>query len=553
MLLLLRARRPCSLLLLQQPDAVTRAWLAAGADAGGDASASLPAASSSTARPASSSSASPRHRRPFSAAAASSPEAAAQPPPADIADADATSATTTTEYMEFPGGRVPFTMRLRFVAGVGAPRDANPDTPCAVLPSWPCWPGGSSRSTGSAMTAPPPRKLPCYRTLDATGAPIPGADAPYDHELLAVAGAGAGVAAAAPTPTPTPTTTAERLYRCMARLQTMDALFYEAQRQGRFSFYMTSAGEEATVVGAAAALSADDPVLAQYREQGALMWRGYAPREFALQCFGSALDPAQGRQMPIHYGSAKLRYHTISSPLATQLPQAVGAAYAMRARGEPRVAAAFFGEGASSEGDFHAALNFAATLGSPTLFICRNNGYAISTPAAEQYAGDGVAARGPAYGVPAVRVDGGDARAVFNAVSAARALALARGGPVLVEAMSYRAGHHSTSDDSSRYRSTGEMAAWRARDPVVRLRNWLSVCGGTSGWDAEREAALRAECRAECVAALEEAARAPMPSVSSMFDDVYAEVPWHLREQREEVLEFARRHKDLVPPGVAVE
>jgi 2-oxoisovalerate dehydrogenase E1 component alpha subunit len=459
--------------------------------------------------------------------------------------------------MEFPGGRVPFTTRLRFVAGVGAPSTPprnDEGAPGDVLPSWPFAAAASS-------------KLPCYRTLDATGAPIPGADAPYDHLLLSAQSSASAENNTTPTPiTPTPITTpittAERLYRCMARLQTMDTLFYEAQRQGRFSFYMTSAGEEATVVGAAAALTLEDVVLAQYREQGALMWRGYSPREFALQCFGSALDPAKGRQMPIHYGSAKLNYHTISSPLATQLPQAVGAAYAMRARGERRVAAAFFGEGAASEGDFHAALNFAATLGSPTLFLCRNNGYAISTPAAEQYAGDGVAARGPAYGVPAVRVDGGDARAVFNAVSAARQVALARGGPVLVEAMSYRAGHHSTSDDSSRYRSRGEMAAWRARDPVVRLRNWLwglqegsggGAEAGAAGWDAEREAALRAECRAECVGALEEAARAPMPSVSSMFDDVYAEVPWHLREQRAEVLAFAKRHASLVPQGVGVE
>jgi 2-oxoisovalerate dehydrogenase E1 component alpha subunit len=336
----------------------------------------------------------------------------------------------------------------------------------------------------------------------------------------------------------------------MARLQTMDAIFYEAQRQGRFSFYMTSAGEEGTVVGAAAALSPEDVILAQYREQGALMWRGFTPKEFALQCFGSREDPSKGRQMPIHYGSSRLRYHTVSSPLATQLPQAVGAAYAMRSRGEKRVSAAFFGEGAASEGDFHAALNFAATLGSPTLFLCRNNGYAISTPAAEQYAGDGVAARGPAYGVPSVRVDGGDARAVFNAVAAARALALERGGPVLVEAMSYRSGHHSTSDDSSRYRSSGEMAAWRARDPVVRLRNWVWHAQGW--WDGEREAKARGEFRQEAVRALEEGARAAQPSVSSMFDDVYAEVPWHLKEQREATLAFAKRHADLVPPGVEV-
>ncbi|GFH22113.1 branched-chain alpha-keto acid dehydrogenase E1 component alpha chain, partial [Haematococcus lacustris] len=153
--------------------------------------------------------------------------------------------------------------------------------------------------------------------------------------------------------------------------------------------------------------------------------------------------------MPIHYGSRELCYQTISSPLATQMPHAVGAAYAMKLSGASTVAVAYFGEGAASEGDAHAALQFAATLAAPVLFICRNNGYAISTPASEQYKGDGIAGRAAGYGMAAVRVDGGDARAVYNAVAEARRLALQGSQPVLVECMSYRAGHHSTSDDSS--------------------------------------------------------------------------------------------------------
>lgn len=271
-------------------------------------------------------------------------------------------------------------------------------------------------------------RMPCYRVLDAAGRPLAGADAP--HAL--------GEAAAA------------KLYSTMARLQVMDTIFYEAQRQGRFSFYMTCAGEEAAVVASAAALDPGDEVFAQYREQGVLLWRGFSFEDFANQCYGNALEPGKGRQMPIHYGSRSLNFHTVSSPLATQLPHAAGVAYALKLKGAPNVAAAYFGEGASSEGDFHAALNFAATLGAPCLFVCRNNGYAISTPAYEQYRGDGVASRGPAYCVPSIRVDGGDALAVLNATAAARALALEGGGPVLLEAMTYRSGHHSTSDDSSR-------------------------------------------------------------------------------------------------------
>lgn len=371
-------------------------------------------------------------------------------------------------------------------------------------------------------------RMPCYRVLDAAGRPLPGADAPH----------------------PLPEAGARALYETMARLQAMDTIFYEAQRQGRFSFYMTCAGEEATVVGSAAALEPDDEVFAQYREQGVLLWRGFTFEDFANQCYGNALEPGKGRQMPIHYGSRELRFHTISSPLATQLPHAAGAAYALKLRGSDAVAAAYFGEGASSEGDFHAALNFAATLGAPCLFVCRNNGYAISTPSFEQYKGDGVASRGPAYCVPSIRVDGGDALAVYNATKAARALAASSGGPVLLEAMSYRSGHHSTSDDSSRYRTREEMAEFRARDPVARFRQYLELQGW---WDAEREAEARREARVAAVAALESAAKVPKAPLSSAFEDVYKEMPWHLREQRDAAMAFAAATPHVVPPGVALE
>lgn len=162
----------------------------------------------------------------------------------------------------------------------------------------------------------------------------------------------------------------------------MDNIFYDAQRQGRISFYMTSYGEEAIHIGSSAALSGRDMVFAQYREQGILMWRGFSLMQFADQCFSNAGDPGKGRQMPVHYGSSELNYQTISSPLGTQLPQATGAAYAMKLEQQSkdtpdRVAVCYFGEGAASEGDFHAALNFAATRECPVLFFCRNNGFAI--------------------------------------------------------------------------------------------------------------------------------------------------------------------------------
>lgn len=394
------------------------------------------------------------------------------------------------ETMEFPGGSVPYTSKLGFLGGsTSAPR------------------------------------IPCYRTIDLTGADVSEADVPYpvDQEL--------GL----------------KLYVTMVKLQTMDTLFYEAQRQGRFAFYMTSSGEESTVVGAAAGLSPDDLIFAQYREQGALLWRGFTIHEFADQAYGNRNEPSKGRQMPMHYGSKVLNYPTISSPLATQMPHAVGAAYALKLDHSPAIAMTFFGEGAASEGDAHAAFNFAATLGAPCLFLCRNNGYAISTPASEQYRSDGIAGRAEGYGMPVIRVDGGDVRAVYNAVSSARKLVVSRQGPVMVEAMSYRSGHHSTSDDSSRYRTADEMRVWRSRDPVVRWRHWLLLKGW---WDETQEAALRKECRQEVMAALEEAAKTPKSPLTTMFEDVYAHMPPSLKEQAEEVMGVAARHPELLPPDV---
>ncbi|XRB22432.1 2-oxoisovalerate dehydrogenase E1 component subunit alpha [Pseudoscourfieldia marina] len=358
--------------------------------------------------------------------------------------------------------------------------------------------------------------------------------------------------------------TAVKLYKTMARLQVMDAIFYEAQRQARFSFYMTSAGEEATVVASAAALHDEDVIYAQYREQGALMWRGYTCQDFADQCYSNERDPNKGRQMPIHYGDKHKNFVTISSPLGTQLPQAVGHAYALRmeddglvasrrldvsddAAGEQhrRVVACYFGEGAASEGDFHAALNMSATLDTPVVFLCRNNGWAISTPAwPEQYKGDGIAGRGGSYGVRSIRVDGNDAVAVYVAVSQARAEAAETGTPRLLELMTYRRGHHSTSDDSTRYRG---KASEIAREPVGRFAAYLK---GLGWWSDDEDAEWRAECRAEAIDALREGESVSKPPISGLFEDVYKDMPWNISRQLDETLAHAKRFPEEVPHGV---
>lgn len=196
-----------------------------------------------------------------------------------------------------------------------------------------------------------------------------------------------------------------------------------AQRQGRISFYMQAAGEEAVVVGSAAGLKPQDVIFAQYREVGALLWRGFTVQQCADQCFSNSADLGKGRQMPVHYGTKELNFQTVSSPLTTQLPQAAGAAYALKMNEKnDAIALCYFGEGAASEGDFHAALNFAATAEVPVIYFCRNNGYAISTPTKDQYRGDGIISRAAGYGMYAIRVDGNDVFAVKKAVEEVLAL-----------------------------------------------------------------------------------------------------------------------------------
>ena len=334
------------------------------------------------------------------------------------------------------------------------------------------------------------------------------------------------------------------MYATMVRLETMDKVFYDAQRQGRISFYMTSTGEEASTVGSAAALKAQDMIFAQYREAGVLMWRGFTLQNFADQCFSNVGDPCKGRQMPIHYGSKALNYQTISSPLATQIPQASGAAYAVKASGrEDECVVAYFGEGAASEGDFHPALNFAATLECPVVFFCRNNGYAISTPLKDQYRGDGIASRAQGYGMASIRVDGNDIFAVYEATQAARNLAISEQRPVLVESMSYRQGHHSTSDDSTRYRDVVEIDEWRSNShPITRLRSYMESKGW---WDDSMEETRREKERSGVLQAMQVAEGKPKPPVlENLFDDVFEANTPEIEEQREHLTAHLARFPD---------
>ena len=273
---------------------------------------------------------------------------------------------------------------------------------------------------------------------------------------------------------------AEKIYQDMVFTRTLDERMVAAQRQGRLSFYLTCTGEEASVAGTIAAFKKDDMVMGQYREQVAIRFRGFTTEQFMNQLLSNAKDLGKGRQMPIHYGSRDLHFMTISSTLATQIPQAAGYAYGQKLAGNNACTLCYFGEGAASEGDFHAGLNMAAVLKCPVVFVVRNNGYAISTPTTEQYVSDGVASRGVAYGIKAIRVDGNDILAVYAAAVEARKIAVEQQQPVLIETMTYRLGAHSTSDDPSGYRSPEEeerVAAERSNPPYEKLVDQTAVVG----------------------------------------------------------------------------
>jgi 2-oxoisovalerate dehydrogenase E1 component alpha subunit len=262
------------------------------------------------------------------------------------------------------------------------------------------------------------------------------------------------------------------------------------------------------------------------------------------QMFSNHLDPNKGRQMPVHYGDKALNFMTVSSPLGTQIPQASGYAYGQKMAGEDAITICYFGEGAASEGDFHAGLNMAAVLDCPVIFFCRNNGYAISTPSKEQFAGDGIAARGIGYGVRTIRVDGNDVLAIYAATQTARKIALAENCPVLIEAMTYRLAAHSTSDDPSGYRSKGEEEKWLAKDPVLRFQKWMQG----KAWFNEKEMdKYKEQSREEILTALKKAEQVPVNPLSDIVEDVYDTPPWHLKKQLLELEEHVAKYPNDYP------
>lgn len=328
-----------------------------------------------------------------------------------------------------------------------------------------------------------------------------------------------------------------RMYRGMLLIRIMDERLLTLQRQGRLGFYGEARGQEAAVVGTAAALQDEDWIVPALREAGAAIYRGLPLEHYVAQLFGNENDLCKGRQMPCHPGSRAARYVTMSSCIGTQLPHATGMAMAARLRGDKAVVAGYLGDGATSEGDFHVALNFAGVFKAPVVFVCQNNQWAISTPVEQQSASPTMAHKALGYGIPALRVDGNDVLACHVAMRDACLRARHGLGPVFIEALTYRVGAHTSSDDPTRYRDERVTAVWKEqRDPIARYRAFLLSAGHlTETADAELAAAVETELRA-IVARQEQAGPPPR---RSLVEDVFAQVPRALAEQLAEIESLA--------------
>ncbi|CAE7196189.1 bkdB [Symbiodinium sp. CCMP2592] len=348
--------------------------------------------------------------------------------------------------------------------------------------------------------------FPVYRVLNADGELEPGVELPFSLED--------GV----------------EMMRMMIKSKVYDDVLMTMQRQGRISFYCTNYGEEATSVGTAAALKPQDMIWPQYRELGAFLWRGLTAQEIADQNIGNEGDRSKGRNLQVHYCMLEKNMQTVHAVLGTQIPQAPGAGYAYKLDKEDRVSVTYFGDGAASEGDAFTGLNFASVYGAQTLFICRNNGYSISTGVEDQYKGDGIAARGPALAIPTVRVDGNDLVAVYIATEAARKKSVEEKTPILLELMTYRVGDHTTSDDSSAYRKEDkeEVKKLQGVGPLPRWKKFLESKGL---WDDEKSKEVEAAARDEMIQAMKAGEAKKKPPLRELFTDVFSDLPWHLEEQ----------------------
>lgn len=332
-----------------------------------------------------------------------------------------------------------------------------------------------------------------------------------------------------------------KVYRFMVLTRIVDERAIMLQRQGRIGFWVPSTGQEAAQIGSVAAAEPQDWIYPSYREPGVALYRGESLYRLFCQLYGNSDDFLKGRQMPNHWSFRSVRCVSISSPVGTQISQAVGTGIAAKIRKDPLVVIVYFGDGATSEGDFHVGMNFAGVFRAPVVFFCSNNQWAISCPVGQQTGSESIAVKAKAYGFSGVRVDGNDVLAVHEATNQAIEKARTGGGPTLIEAVTYRLGPHSSSDDPKRYRPEGELEEWKKRDPIDRFRKHLA---SRKLWSEDEEKQLVEELRQQVQQAIEKAEKAPPPALETIFEEVFAQPTSCLEEQKQEVLSEQRVHKD---------
>jgi pyruvate dehydrogenase E1 component alpha subunit len=322
------------------------------------------------------------------------------------------------------------------------------------------------------------------------------------------------------------------IYRAMVRSRALDERLVALQRGGRIAFHVGSQGEEAAILGSAAALRERDWIFPCYREFAAALWRGMPLAAYVNHMFGNAEDPIKGRQMPDHFGAKVARFTSISSPVGTQITQATGFAWAAKIKKDDVAALVYFGEGATSAGEFHNGINFAGVFRAPVVLFCRNNGWTASP-----------AAKGIAYGVPSVRCDGNDLLAVLKVTRDALARASRGEGATLIEALTARmpvraASHEEDGASGANAKSVSASdAAWKKRDPLARVRRLLESRGA---WSDAAQRDEEASALREIDAAIDAAEKLGPPPLASLFDDVFGALTPQLAEQRAELLAAPR-------------
>lgn len=322
--------------------------------------------------------------------------------------------------------------------------------------------------------------------------------------------------------------TVQDLYKKMVLIRLADQRALALQRQGRFGTYAPLQGQEAAQVGSTYALGEEDWVFPSFREMGACIMRGMSLKDVYLYWMGNEMGQKVAENVHVF---------PVSIPVGSHPLHAVGVAWAAKLQGDKICTVAYFGDGGTSEGDFHEAMNFAGVFQTPTIFFCQNNQFAISAPRKIQTASKTLAQKAIAYGFDGIQVDGNDLFAVYAATKEARERALSGGGPTMIEAVTFRFGPHTTADDPTKYRSDADVEEWKPRDPLLRTQRYLEKKGL---WSEEREKELKEEAEAAVNQAVKDAEGFPAPKPGEFFHYTFADLTPNLKEQMDDFLAFLK-------------